>query len=161
MFVLSTINSRGYEQRHNRPVIHPSHYTLNCWKEPRLEVSLVNLYMSEEVARERGLCRAQTFLICGTLKSKLHRDIFRMLLLRFLLLVLYRCGTSPVTVRKGRKLRLYKNKLHEFMFLLLRVYPPLPREHCFMLTVVMMCDEVQPISLTSARPAESIKSLVT
>ena len=94
--------------------------------------------MSEEVARERGLFRAQTLLICGTLKSKLHRGVFRMLLLRFLLLVLYRCGSSPVTLRKERKLRPYKNNLHEFILLVLRLYPTLPSKHCFMLTAVKM-----------------------
>lgn len=67
-----------------------------------------------------------------------------------------------LSLRKERKLRLYKNKLHEFMHLLLRGYAPLPSEPWFMLIAVeMLCDEVQPISLTSAPLAESIKSLVT
>jgi hypothetical protein len=51
---------------------------------------------------------------------------------------------------------------NEFMLLVLRVYPPLSTEHRFMLSVVkMICDEVQPISMTSAPPAKSIESLVT
>jgi hypothetical protein len=91
--------------------------------------------------------------------------MFSMLLLSFFV-------TGPVPMwnlachsKKRTEIKAVQEQItfqHEFMLLMLRVYPSLPSEHCFMLTALkILYDEVGPISTTSAPPDKGIKSLVT